>query len=385
MKKIIALALSVLLAASMCTISFADDQENVVGNYCPADTTTPIKMLGADYETLGAVISTVGDVTRIALVCPSWSDNVGNLTVTIWKWDTDYQTTIKGTPIAGPEVFEDYEDNSPLGFDFETPLPAGVYYAELSNAEDEAGSGVGVWSAEVNYPGQAVLRDGEYIPKLALRMYVDYVTAPEGDPYGELPAFEKPKRELGNDEAAPCSVYFKMSEQDLSMFGVGDQCELSENDDGTLHVFVQEDAFDCKYDLRFANYFDMDDDIPCQEYPYIAIRLKLANLEYNAGSGEAFFYTTTINGVTCKLSGSGGTVDLVNNKVLQLQDIENTPTLTMDGAKLKDTTYQKIEEEKEKYTRRDALRLEVQTLTEQQQTLAQQEQTITDKERTLKR
>ena len=48
-------------------------------------------------------------------------------------------------------------------------------------------------------------------------------------------------------------------------------------------------------------------------------------------------YTYTINGITCKLSSGGsGSVDLVNNKTLQLQDIENTPTLTMDGAKIKD-------------------------------------------------
>ena len=47
-------------------------------------------------------------------------------------------------------------------------------------------------------------------------------------------------------------------------------------------------------------------------------------------------YTYTVNGITCKLSGSGGSVDLVNNKILQLQDAEKTPTLTMDGAKIKD-------------------------------------------------
>ena len=48
-------------------------------------------------------------------------------------------------------------------------------------------------------------------------------------------------------------------------------------------------------------------------------------------------YTYTINGITCKLSSGGsGSVDIVNNKILQLQDVEKTPTLTMDGAKIKD-------------------------------------------------
>ncbi|MBQ8927054.1 MAG: carbohydrate-binding protein [Oscillospiraceae bacterium] len=50
-------------------------------------------------------------------------------------------------------------------------------------------------------------------------------------------------------------------------------------------------------------------------------------------------YTYTVGGVTCKLSSGGsGSVDVVNNKVLQLQDVEKTPTLTMDGAKIKDAS-----------------------------------------------
>jgi len=48
-------------------------------------------------------------------------------------------------------------------------------------------------------------------------------------------------------------------------------------------------------------------------------------------------YTYTVNGITCKLSGSGGSVDVVNNKILQLQSLIY-PRLTMDGAKIKDVT-----------------------------------------------
>lgn len=50
-------------------------------------------------------------------------------------------------------------------------------------------------------------------------------------------------------------------------------------------------------------------------------------------------YSYTVNGVTCKLSSGGsGSVDVVNNKTLQLQNVEKTPTLTMDGAKIKDAS-----------------------------------------------
>ena len=54
-------------------------------------------------------------------------------------------------------------------------------------------------------------------------MYVDYVTAPEGVPYGELPPIEKPKDELGCDDPLPNEQYFKMADYDLSDCAAGDQ------------------------------------------------------------------------------------------------------------------------------------------------------------------
>lgn len=47
----------------------------------------------------------------------------------------------------------------------------------------------------------------------------------------------------------------------------------------------------------------------------------------------------TVDGVTFKLSNGGSVgqgIDSVNCKILQLQDVEKTPTLTMDGVKIKD-------------------------------------------------
>ncbi|MBR0157999.1 MAG: hypothetical protein IJM24_02835 [Clostridia bacterium] len=296
MKKIIALLLAMMMTAALVTVSFAEDQENLVGNFNPSDTNSALRMDGQGFDTIGSVFTTVGEATRIAFVCPSWSDNVGNLTVTLWKWDKDYQTTVAAAPLNGPEVFENFEDNSVLGFEFETPVAAGTYYLELSGAED--GTGVGVWSAQATYPGQAVLRDGEYVKKLSLRMYVDYVTEPEGARYGALPKLDGPKNELGCDDPNPYEVYFKMADYDLSDCAPGDQVEFEQNDDGTLHVYVPEGAFDCKYDLNFSNFFDVDDEISCKDYPYVAFRVKLANIEDKAGSGEIFMYTSSVTGAT---------------------------------------------------------------------------------------
>lgn len=298
MKKILAVILSVMMIAAMFTVSFAEDQENLLGNFNPDDTNSALMMLNQSFSTIGSVFTTVGETTRVAFVCPSWSDDYGSLTVTLWTWDKDYDTTIAAAPVAGPTVFEDFEDNSVLGFEFETPLAAGTYYMQLSDAVDEHNSGVGVWSAQEAYPGQAVLRDGEYVKKLSLRMFVDYVTEPEGNRYGELPKMDGPKDELGCDDQLPFEVYFKMADFDLSDVPAGDQVEFEQNDDGTLHVIVSEGAFDCKYDLNFYNFFDVDDEILCKDYPYVAIRLKLANIEDKAGAGEMFMYTSSVSAAT---------------------------------------------------------------------------------------
>jgi hypothetical protein len=290
----------------MVSISFADVQENVSGNFNPPDTSTAMQMYNADFDTVGSVFTTVGEVKQVAFVCPSWSDNVGCLTVTLWKWDTDYKTTTKGTPVSGPFEFEDFEDNSILGFEYEEGnyLPAGSYYMELSDARDDAGSGVGVWSLGVNYPGQAVLRDGELVNKLCLRMYVEYVVEPEGVPYGELPAIEKAPDELGGTDTLPAATYFKMSELDLSMLDDMSSGYMTweVNEDGTLHLTVSEGSFDAQYSMNFAQVFSLDtdelEDIECALYPYMAIRLKLADISEPQGSGECFMYTTSISGAT---------------------------------------------------------------------------------------
>ncbi len=307
MKRLTAIIVAILVALASFSFAFAANQEDSVGNFNPPDSTTPIRMLGADFSTLGSVISTVCEMTRVGFVCPSWNDAVGNLTLTLWKWDKDYDTTVKGTPLAGPQVFENYDDNAILAFEFAEPLAAGVYYLQLSDAEDDSGTGVGVWSCEVKYPGQAVMRDGEYIDKLSLRMYVDYVTEPEGNRYGELPKFDKKDNGLGGDGMLPHWQYLKMAKQDPDGFSTeGTGIAGSANDDGTLHVVTTAGAFDPTWSVVFENMFDFDqDESPfCQEYPILAMRVKVCDPSYNAGPGEAFLYTTSIGGATAGYSAA---------------------------------------------------------------------------------
>lgn len=74
--------------------------------------------------------------------CPSWSDSTGNITFTLYKWNTDYNTTINGVPLKST-TFINYYDNSNLPLEFSTGLPAGDYLWLLSQGTQT----VGVWKA----------------------------------------------------------------------------------------------------------------------------------------------------------------------------------------------------------------------------------------------
>lgn len=85
-----------------------------------------------------------GHIDCIDLACPSWSDDIGSLTFRVYKWDTDYETTIAGTAVA-EEIFEDYADNSTLSMTPADEIGAGEYLFWVGDPVDEGGSGVGFW------------------------------------------------------------------------------------------------------------------------------------------------------------------------------------------------------------------------------------------------
>ena len=79
--------------------------------------------------------------------CPSWSNNVGNLTLTLYKWRDNFKTTIAGAALAR-KTFENFNDNARLSLDFEPQQP-GDYLWQLSDATEV----VGVWkNTSGSYP-----------------------------------------------------------------------------------------------------------------------------------------------------------------------------------------------------------------------------------------
>ena len=102
-------------------------------------------------ETVGIQFSLAADALYVGIGCPSWNNDIGQLTLALYAFDTDYATSVSKDPII-KHTFEDYQDNSYLGFEFTEadPLKAGEYVIEITDAYDDTGTainpGVGIWS-----------------------------------------------------------------------------------------------------------------------------------------------------------------------------------------------------------------------------------------------
>lgn len=110
-----------------------------------------------------------GFLEDFSINCPSWSNDVGSLTMRIFKWNTDYATTVAAAPVA-EETFVDYGDNDWLFMYFSEDgvkgLEAGEYLVTLGDGVDESGSGVGLWTmgpvadpAVINYYANGEVTD----------------------------------------------------------------------------------------------------------------------------------------------------------------------------------------------------------------------------------
>ena len=103
-----------------------------------------------------------GYLYESAVQAPSYSDGIGNLTVKVFVWNTDFATTVAAEPIYAQE-FVDFADNSDLVCEFEEgQIPAGRYLILVCDPVDE-GEGVGLWMGKTyktaNMPEEYVKYD----------------------------------------------------------------------------------------------------------------------------------------------------------------------------------------------------------------------------------
>ncbi|MDP4276074.1 MAG: T9SS type A sorting domain-containing protein [Bacteroidota bacterium] len=77
--------------------------------------------------------------SAISASCTSYSNNIGSLTFSLYKWKTSYAQSVAETPIA-VDTIVNFNDNTDVVLTFPTQ-PAGDYVWELSDGTEE----VGVW------------------------------------------------------------------------------------------------------------------------------------------------------------------------------------------------------------------------------------------------
>ena len=149
---------------------------NVIKTYTDAEQ-TPLNLKRGNV--LG-VKFTVGEneyARAITAEYPSWSDNYGGLTLSLYKWDTDYDTTIAAMPVY-TESHDDIVDCQEIIFDICDSAGKGVGQGEylwLVHKGYDTGHGVGIWTMDAPdaESGITVFYDGEpvdYGPKATINI-----------------------------------------------------------------------------------------------------------------------------------------------------------------------------------------------------------------------
>ncbi len=86
--------------------------------------------------------------TKITAHCPSYAENTGSLTFSVYKWTGDYASTIAAMPIISNR-YVDYKDNATLVLDLNDTsgkgLAEGEYLWRIHEGSDPDGNGVGVY------------------------------------------------------------------------------------------------------------------------------------------------------------------------------------------------------------------------------------------------
>jgi hypothetical protein len=90
-------------------------------------------------ETAGLKFTATEAFYAVNATCPSWNDNIGNLTFKLFRWNNSYSESVSEAPLV-EKTFVNYNDNEKIQLSFDA-LEAGDYLWELSQGTDQ----VGVW------------------------------------------------------------------------------------------------------------------------------------------------------------------------------------------------------------------------------------------------
>lgn len=187
-----------LSPVALGTQTTASDQSSTAVNmYDPSQQHSALPIAPGDDVGMRFIANASFNMINVA--CPSWSDDIGNLTFSLYKWDSNFENTITENPIA-TKTFVNYKDNATLELDF-SAQPSGEYVLLLSNAVQS----VGVWEDTGNVAHSFVYINGAEI-SAEFQAQIGYLTVPSvlfGTPKSQIdisnPVTTPPQPQIPSD------------------------------------------------------------------------------------------------------------------------------------------------------------------------------------------
>ena len=120
---------------------------------------------------------------ELIVAAPNYSNNIGNLTLSLYKWNESYEKTLAQEPITSFEHVN-YPDSNP-GLSLDCPVQdAGQYLLYIENTSEDPDELVGIWAASA-MEGVQMYVNGVANMDLSVRVDKIYVSEPEKD-FGDI-------------------------------------------------------------------------------------------------------------------------------------------------------------------------------------------------------
>ena len=153
----------------------------------------------------------------------SYDDNIGNLTLSLYNWKGDYNSSVNVEPVV-QKTFVDFADNAQL--EITVNVPAGDYYWEVS----EGTQSVGVWSWQEKTEGIQDYLNGEAVSGC----YISSIRYAEETSYTNLVSGTIPAVTKIEGGEIPAGNYFWELSDGTQMVGVWG---WKENTEGVQNYF----------------------------------------------------------------------------------------------------------------------------------------------------
>lgn len=149
------------------------DNSQLVATFNNSTGSSPIPI--AQGQTAGMQFIATTPFNSVQLSSVGWNTNTGNMTISLYNWNTDYKTSVSGTPIKRIS-FTNILDNQMLVINPDTYLPPGEYVWEVTNAYNPNGQ-TGFWSANTLSSHLRVYVNGAVYP-YNFNFYINYIYTP---------------------------------------------------------------------------------------------------------------------------------------------------------------------------------------------------------------